>query len=163
VDDLGLAAFDAVLQAAAEFDQALRQRDLAGRRAEEVVLGSEKQLRQALGGTPLARWRRLVGADGPIRTSHKGRQIHLARARRHAVEAALENLAQLQTSQSAKLAAADAELAEAARRLLRYGPAASALCGWPLAELRRVVGCRPASSTTPARYRTLVPRGDLGG
>jgi hypothetical protein len=106
---------------------------------------------------------RLVGADGPIRTSDKGRHIHLTRAGRDAVEAAMENLAQLRTSQSAKLASADAELADAARRLLRYGPAATALSGWPLAELRRLVGGRPAPSLTPARHRTSVPREDPGG
>src|SRR5205823_2133443 len=106
------------------------------RQAEEAVLRGEKQLRQALGGMSLATWRRLVRPDGPIRNSGTGRQIHMARARRDAVEAALENLTQLQTSQTANLAAAEAELADAARRLLRYGPAASALSGWALAELR---------------------------
>jgi hypothetical protein len=106
----------------------------------------------------LARWRRLVGAEGPIRTSGKGRQIHLARARREAVEAALENLAQLLTSQSAKQAAADAELTYAARRLLRYGPAATALSGWSLAELRRLVVSRRTPS--PNRRGSATP--DIG-
>jgi hypothetical protein len=127
------------------------------------VLRAEKQLRQALGGMSLGRWRRIAGESGSIRTSSKARQIHLARATRDAVEAALENLAQLLTSESAKLPAAEAELADAARRLLRYGPAASALSGWPLAELRRLVSGRPSPSLTPARQRTSVPRGDPGG
>jgi hypothetical protein len=86
----------------------------------------------------LARWQRIAGEGGPIRTSGEGRQIHLARAKRDAVEASLENLVRLLTSRSATLAAADAELADAARRLLRYGPAATALSGWPLAKLRRL-------------------------
>jgi hypothetical protein len=94
----------------------------------------------------LARWRRIAGESGPIRTSGKGRQIHMARAKRDTVEAALENLAQLLTTQSAKRAVADTELADAARRLLRYGPAASALTGWPLAELRQLVGGRGSLS-----------------
>jgi hypothetical protein len=120
------------------FEQALRWRDSARLQAAVAVLPAEKHLRQALGGMSLAYWRRLVGTAGPIRTSGKGREIHLARTRRDAVEAALEKLAQVLASQNAEIAAADAELAQAARRLLWCGPGASALTGWPLAELRRL-------------------------
>jgi hypothetical protein len=141
---------DDLLEAVAMFERALRRRDSARLQAAGAVLSAEKHLRQALGGMSLAYWRRLVDAGGPIRTSGKGRQIHLASAKRDAVEAALEKLAEALASQSAKIAAADAELAQAARRLLWCGPGACTLTGWPLAELRELVGGR-RPPTAPAR------------
>jgi hypothetical protein len=58
VDDLGLAAWDGPLQEAAGFDQALRHRESTRRQGDEAVLRGEKQLRQALGGMSMVRWRR---------------------------------------------------------------------------------------------------------
>ena len=94
---------------------------------------------------PLARWRKLVDGRGQVRSAARGRAVHLVRARRDAVEAAVENLVWVKADEQANVVAAERELAGATRRLLIYGPAASALTGRPLEELHRLsgVGRRP--------------------
>ena len=118
VDVYGAAAFDAVVRAVVEFDQAMARRDAARRDRDVAVLRAEKRLKAALGGMPLARWRKLVDGRGQVRSAGRGRAVHLARARRDAVEVAVENLVRMKAAGQAKIVAAECELAGAARRLL---------------------------------------------
>jgi hypothetical protein len=66
------------------------------------------------------------------------------------VTAALENLAWVKVAEQAKVVAADRDLADTSRWLLAYGPAASALTGRALAELRRLARARPRPPPMPA-------------
>lgn len=141
------AAFDAVVRAVVEFDRAVARRDVACRGRDVAVLRAEKGLKTALGGMPLARWRKLADGRGQVRSARRGRELHLARARRDAVEAAVENLVRVKAAEQAKIVEAERELAGATQRLLVFGPAASTLSGRRLGELHRFsrAGRRPPS------------------
>lgn len=107
------AGLDAWRRARAEVSEAIRRRDRAVARA-------ERKLATALGGMTLARWQRLAAAQASLRDPAVGRAVFLARRNRPRVEAALAELHEVRVAEAAKVAAAEAELDEAARGCSRW-------------------------------------------
>jgi hypothetical protein len=114
------AGLDAWRRARAEVSEAVRRRDLAVARA-------ERKLAIALGGMTLARWQRLAAGQASFRDPTVGRAVFLARRNRPRVEAALAELHEVRAVEAANVAAAEAELDEAARTLSRWA-------GWLASE-----------------------------
>jgi hypothetical protein len=114
------AGLDAWRRARAEVSEAVRRRDRAVARA-------ERKLAMALGGMTLARWQRLTAGQASLRDPAVGRAVFLARRNRPRAEAALAELHQVRVVEAAKVAAAEAELDEAARRCSRWA-------GWLASE-----------------------------
>lgn len=92
----------------------------AARRRDRAVARAERKLAVALGGLTLARWQRLAAGQASLRDPTVGRAVFLARRNRPRVEAALAELHEVRAVEAGKVAAAEAELDEAARMLSRW-------------------------------------------
>jgi hypothetical protein len=120
------------------WERALSDHDKAVRHREVAVARADRRIRALLGGMSLRRWRSLVSGQTSIRSSLGGREMHLARKRSTAVEAALRALAEVEAIEQAKVATAELVLADATRRLIRYGPMAEEITGQSMGKLRRI-------------------------
>ena len=138
VEDRLKVLIDQLAAVVAVWERALAGLETAVARRDAALSQAEVRLRSALHGMTLRRWRSLVSGKAAVRSSADGRALALARRLAPAVEAALGDLEGLRAARARDLWPAQEVLAVAAAGLLRYGPAAEAASGRPVAELRRM-------------------------
>lgn len=138
------------------------RRQLAEAQAEggAAVARAEGQLRRALGGIPLARWRALANGRTSVRSGCGSRQLHLAAKSKGEVYSAIEALECAQISRDARVGEAAFSLVAVADRLASYGQVAERVTGFSADELRRLSQQRLDLCDGPIAYR--VERADRG-
>ncbi len=129
---------DVVAGIVAEWHRAGRAYEHAVTHQAHALRTAERRMDSALSGLGLRRWRHLVAGRAQIYSSQDGLDMIRARRIRSEVEAALADLDTVRVREAERVAAARRRMAEAAARLVPYGPLATEATGCSLADLRRL-------------------------
>jgi hypothetical protein len=151
VEDRGRLLVEELSTVVEAWEDALVTADEARRRRDQVIALAQGALEKALGGLTLQRWRRLVEGDVSVRSQSAGRAVHLARRRRQEVQSALDGIEVASRAEALNVGAAEAAVADLARRLLVYGPLAERVTGRSIVELSKMAGRLPRARRPGAR------------